>query len=268
MKFIHLFFLLSVLVLPNLSYSNSSVLAKAFGEFKVGDYVKTLKLLKNVQGNKKILGAKYYLEGLSLNRLQKYDEAESKFKSSLAIGHKADDLYYEFGQSLYANNNLEEARKIFNKSAIRGYKRNTSYYYVAHISQILEDWKLAKTYYLKITKGQGVDSNTMQIAQFQLGEVLLSMAEIKKNKSKTLVSKYVVPQFNKAIKKDRNSLLAKEIIERKAEVQKLYDLDPNLYKNGKVIPQKKWEFSYSQEFRYDNNITLARSCCQNCWWLA
>lgn len=242
---------------PSHSFANTNLMANALENFKLGNYIESLNTLGKVRGGKKIMGAKYYLEGVSLNRLQRYDEAELKLSASLSAGHRAEDLYYEYGQSLYANNKLEEAREVFNKSARSGYKKHTSFYYIAHISQILEDWKLARSYYQKITKSKNVETNLLQIAHFQLGEVLLSIAEIKKNNSRNLVAKYVLPRMDQAISSDRNSLLAKEITTRRDEIQKRYDLDPTLYKNGRPIPARNWEFSFSQEFRYDNNITLA-----------
>ncbi len=232
-------------------------IATAFGEFKIGDYVKGLETLSKVNGNAKIMGTRYYLEGMILNKLQRYDEAENKFKKSLSIGHTSEDIFYEYGQSLYANNNLEQARQVFNKSSKKNYKPHISKYYVAHISQILEDWKISKSYYQKITQAKNVETNLLQIAHFQLAEVLLSMAEIRKEKARKLVKKYVLPQFKKAMGIDQNSLLSREVKSRKTEIQKRYDLDPSLYRNGKAIPKEVWRFNYSQELRYDNNITLA-----------
>ncbi|MBT7609284.1 MAG: autotransporter domain-containing protein [Bacteriovoracaceae bacterium] len=239
------------------SQSFASSMSKAFSLFKVGNYVETLSVLSKVKGNNKLLGAKFYLKAVTLNKLQRYDEAIQSFQSSLSIGYTSKDIFYEYGQALYAKNDLQKARKVFSRSAKNNYKRSTSYYYIAHISQILEDWKLAKSYYLKIVNSKKVEVSIMQVAHFQLGEVLLSIAELNKTSSRDLVNKYVLPQFEKAAETDKFSLLSKEILQRKLEVQKRYDLDPNLYKNGERIPPKNFVFGYTQGFSYDNNITYS-----------
>jgi tetratricopeptide (TPR) repeat protein len=252
--FISVFLFIFTSLCSNIHASN---MTNAFTEFKTGNYVETLKILSKVSGNNKMRGAKKYLQALCLNKLQRYDEAIENFQSSLSIGYTSKDIFYEYGQALYANNSLEKARKVFNRSARNGYKRVISHYYIAHISQILEDWKLAKSYYLKITKSLIAEPSVLQVANFQLGEVLLAMAELKKKSSNELVNKYVIPQFDKAIKSDKFSLLSKEILARKLVVQKRYDLDPSLFKNGQKIPRKQLFFSYTQGFSYDNNITYS-----------
>jgi tetratricopeptide (TPR) repeat protein len=247
-----------IFIIPLLFISKvfANNMGKAFSEYKMGNYIATLNTLSTVTGNNKIQGVKSYLKAVTLNKLHRYDEAIKNFQTSLSIGYSAIDIFYEYGQALYATNDLEKARNIFNRSAKNNYKANTSFYYIAHISQILEDWKLAKQYYLKITKSKKAEISILQVAHFQLGEVLLASSEFKK-KSRNLVNKYVLPQFDKAIQTDKFSLLSKEISTRKLEVQKKYDLDPSLYKNGEQISNKHFLFSYTQGFSYDNNVTYS-----------
>ncbi len=238
-----------------------SLMAEALKHFKIGDYVQAIETLKKVRGDKKMMGTKYYLLGISYNRIQEYDEAAKAFKQSIANGNTTKDLWYEYGQALYAANDLTVARKVFNESAKRNFKRWTSYYYVAHISQILEEWSQAKKYYQLIIDSNAADSNTTQIARFQISETLLSMARKRfpedKEKQEEMVAKFVLPQLSRAIDVDQNSSLTKDIRKRREEIQREFGLDPNKFKNGRDIPSDLWDLYVALDFRYDNNITFS-----------
>lgn len=237
------------------------LMAQALKQFKIGDYVEAIETLKKVRGDRKMMGTKYYLMGISYNRIQEYDEASKAFKSSVANGNATNDLWYEYGQALYAANDLTNARKVFNQSAQRNFKRWTSYYYVAHISQILEEWKEAQTFYKKIIDSNAADSNITQVAHFQMAETLLSMERKRfpedKEKQMDMVGKFVLPQFKRAINVDQSSSLSRDIRERKKEVQREFGLDPTKFRNGRAIPQNLWDTYVALHFRYDNNITFS-----------
>ncbi|MBT3585146.1 MAG: hypothetical protein HN509_09570 [Halobacteriovoraceae bacterium] len=230
-------------------------LARAFKSFNTGDYVATIKLLKNFNGSKKSEKAvKWYLSAISQARLQKFDQAVDSFARANRYKQEARDFFYEYGQALYAANSLEEARRNFLKSVGKKFKKATSLYYVAHISQILEQHKTAKRYYRQILKEEKRDKNVLQIASFQLAEVLLSMAETTK-KPAAKVKKYVLPQMRKAIVIQPEHRLVVEIKNRILEVQRQYGLDPNQMINGKTLPERRWNLSFKEVISYDTNIT-------------
>jgi len=258
---------LTRLIITILFFSATSVSAQpylmgqALKQFKIGDYVQAIETLKKVRGDKKMTGTKYYMMGISYNRIQEYDEAAKAFKQSIASGNATTDLWYEYGQALYAANDLTRARKIFAESAKRNFKRWTCYYYVAHISQILEEWKVARVNYLKIINSNAADSNITQVARFQMAETLLSMARKRfpedKEKQSEMVGKFVLPQFTKAINVDQNSSLSKDVRTRKKEVQREFGLDPTKFRNSRNIPSDLWDVYVALDFSYDNNITFS-----------
>ena len=241
--------------------AQANLMAQALKQFKIGDYIETIEILKKVSGDQKMMGTKYYMMGISYNRVQEYDEAIKSFKKSMTYGNSTNDIWYEYGQALYAANDLSNARKIFNQSAQRNFKRWSSYYYIAHISQILEEWKIAKTFYDKIIDSNAADSNITQVANFQKGETLLSIARKRFSENKTnlteKVSKFVLPQFTRALNVDQNSSLSKDIRKRQKEVQNEFGLDPTKFRNNRSIPNNKWESYVVLDFRYDNNITFS-----------
>lgn len=245
------------LLITNSTFANSSDKMKnALEDYKSGSYRKVVTELKDYQVNEKTLATKSYLLALSYNKLQEYDTALKHFKIALRNKSKADDIYYEFGQALYANNDLAKARIAFSRSYKRNYKESSSLYYMAHISQVLEENKKAKSYYVKLIKSKTADLNLLQIARFQLGEVFLSMAR-NNPESRRLVEKFVIPQLDKAVKVNESSGLAREIHIRKKEIEKEFGLDPNMLYNGRQIRSKRLSASFDQRFIYDNNISLA-----------
>jgi tetratricopeptide (TPR) repeat protein len=260
LAFRHIILILLFIAVTNAS-AETQLMAEALRHFKIGDYVQTIETLKKVRGDKKIMGTKYYLMGISYNRIQEYDESVKAFKQSIANGSTTQDIWYEYGQALYAANELQMAKKVFNESAKRNFKRWTSYYYIAHISQILEEWKEAKKYYQMILDSDAADTNTTQVARFQMAETLLAMARLRypedKDKQSEMVSKFILPQFTKAIDVDQNSTLSKDIRSRRVEVQREFGLDPTKFKNGRDIPSDLWDVYVALDFRYDNNITFS-----------
>ncbi len=240
--------------------NNKENLVTAFKHFKEGTYIKALEDLDHIVRDRdpKVLGNKEYLKGIIYNRLLRYEEAIASFQKALKYGFKIDDFYYELGQAYYANNDLLKSRKAFALSLNQGFNKKVSLYYMAHITQILEEYKKAKEYYtqlLKLTE-QEEDLKMSQIAHFQLSECLLSMAE-KRPDPENLVVKYIIPHLKKSEETLPKSALAKEIRTRIVEIQRRYFLDPNLMKNGRNLPEKRLSARFRHEVRYDSNITLA-----------
>lgn len=242
----------------HLSFADTSEnnLANAFKQYKQGFYQKSLDLLENISGNAKIMQTKYYLQGLANNKLQAFDRSLVSFSKAKKYGSEAKDLYFEYGQALYANSELEKARKSFELSYKSNYKKSSSLYYIAHISQLLEEHKKAKKYYLMVIKTEKKDLKLVQVARFQLAESLLAMAEKRKN-VREIVQKYVLLQLEKAKNYLPNTDLSKEIAARKKELEKRYHLDPDIMRNGKILPNRRWSASFNRDLSYDSNVAFA-----------
>lgn len=234
----------------------NSSLVEAFKLYKTSSYSKALEALKGARGSKKVLGTRFYLEGIILNRLQRYDEAAESLKKAIRYGNASEDLYYELGQALYANSALIDSRKAFTESAKKKFKENSSLYYIAHISQLLEEHKTAKTAYAALIKNAKDDKKLMQIARFQLSESFLALAE-NRDDSARLVEKYVIPALQEAFDTLPKAPLADDIKKRRKEIEKQYGLDPNLMKNGRILSQQRFNASIRHQFSWDSNITLA-----------
>lgn len=246
----------STLVFAQNSQANQSGFKAISNLFIQGLYPEVLKALQNYNPKKKESRAeKEYFRGIAQSRLEQFDPATKSLKKALALGSKRADLYYEIGQAYYGNNDLAEAQKYFVLSAKSGFKPSISYYYVAYSSQILEDFQKAKKYYAEMLKQKDSTPEYLQIANYQLAEIFLELAT-KKDNTRELVKKHIIPRYDKAIAIDDKSRLSKDVVARKKEVIRRYRLDPNQLISGKMFPAKKYRLSISQAYKYDNNITL------------
>jgi tetratricopeptide (TPR) repeat protein len=257
------FFLFLFLFKINLALANEQAFTDVFTEYKAGHYQEAITLLEKItETETSQLALKDYWTGLCYSKLQQFDKAVIAYKSALKNKGVFEDLYYELGQALYATNDMEQARKSFALSAKKNnYKNDTSYYYVGHISQILEEYKNAKDYYDRVLDVPNADKNLLQVSRYQMAESMLSLADEKyksdKEQIRPIVRKFIIPQLEKAISVDKAATVVKEIEGRIAEIKKEYDLDPNFLKNGKKIPEKRYELSLAQKVKYDSNVTLA-----------
>ena len=247
---------LSLLLTTNV-FANS--LQEFYKHFKNGQYPKALQSIESV-ASKDISGiSKAYLSGLSYSRMQEYDKAITQFGIAIIQKDQSTDLYYEYGQALYAANELKKAREAFKISAEKKYNRPASLYYVAHISQILEEYEMARTFYIQAIKDKNSDAKMKQIAQFQLGETLLSIAREKSTQPDVLyrrVDRYILPMITSSYNLDKRSSLAPEINQRITSIMQEFNLDPNVLANDRKISAKRYTAKLSQKIRFDNNISL------------
>ncbi len=253
--------ILLAIILPLISLVLSSktfadVLTDAVTSYKLGSYQSMVENLEKFQPKKNQIATKYYLLGIAYNKLQNYEKGAQSLRQAIKFKNDAPDLWYEFGQASYSNNDLRLALQSFKKSLSTKYKPAESLYYMAHISQILEDNQAARKYYIQLSKHPQADADLVQVARYQLGEVLLSLAETR-DETNRLIESYVLPQFEKAKSVSSKSDLVPEIETRIKEIQVRYGLDPNRLVNGKLIPEKRWDISFQQELNFDNNVTLA-----------
>ena len=247
---------LALLMTTNL-YANS--LEEFYKYFQNGQYPKALQSLENFSPKDNVLASKAYLSGLSYSRMQEYDKAIVEFGNAIVQKSQNTDLFYEYGQALYASNELKKARDAFKASADLKYNRPASLYYVAHISQILEEYDMARDFYVMAIRDKTSDAKMRQIAQFQLGETLFSIARLKSNTPAILyrrVDRYILPMITSAYNLDKRSSLAPEINQRISEIMQEFNLDPNVLANDRKISPKRHNLTFSQKVRFDDNISL------------
>lgn len=227
--------------------------------FKSGQYAKAISALEKMDASETALSEKFYLFGECYSKLQEYDKAIVNYEKAINEKNEHADIYYQYGQALYAANELKKARTAFAESAKRKFNTPASIYYVAHISQILEEFQQAKDNYTELIKNKESDVKIKQIARFQLAETLLAIMREKTQDKEALergVEKYVLPLMKQAHKTDKKSAVATEIDQRIQEIEKEFNLDPNLLSNGRRISPKRYTAYVTQKVKFDDNITL------------
>lgn len=234
-------------------------LEEFYKHFKSGHYPKALSELESIPASENPLSSKAYLAGLSYSRMQEYDKAITQFGIAIREKNTSTDLYYEYGQALYAANELKKARSAFKMSADKNFNRPASLYYIAHISQMLEELDEAKDSYVLLLKDKKSDLKMRQIAQFQLAETLLSMARVRSSNANDLnrrVERFILPMLNSSYGMDKRSNLAPEINQRISAVMIEFNLDPDLMVNGRRIGPNRYRGYASQKIRLDDNVSL------------
>lgn len=250
-----------LVVLSSLVFSHqvfASSLEEFYKHFKGGQYNKAIEVLNQLPATEGTI-SKSYLMGLTYSRMQEYDKATIEFQKAIAENNKSADLYYEYGQALYAANELKKAREAFKTSADKNFNRPASLYYVAHISQILENYEMARDTYTQVIKEKEADTKMKQIARFQLAETLLSIAREKSTEADDLtrrVEKFIIPMLQTAYNIDKSSSASNDINQRIAELMKEFNLDPNMMINGRRLNPKRYNGYVSQKLKFDNNISL------------
>lgn len=227
--------------------------------FKSGQYTKAISVLEKSQPKDNIQGEKFYLLGICQSKLQEFDKAIKSFEEAIKEKNANADLYYEYGQALYAANELKAARKAFKESINRKFNSPASQYYVAYISQILEEYADAKESYIDLIKNKEADIKIRQVARFQLAETMLlimrDMIKEKESQEKN-VEKYIIPMMKEAYNTDKSTQTATDITNRIQEIEKEFNLDPNLLANGKRVNPKRYSGSLTQKIKFDDNISL------------
>ena len=242
---------MKTLVLIGCLFLAQNVFAEDFESlFLSGNYSKALETLNQ---DESIQDRSYHL-ALCYARLQAFDKAIPLFEKAIEEKSLKKDLFYEYGQALYAANELTKARNAFETSAQMNFNPAPSLYYVGHISQILEDYKRAYKTYDKIIKQYPEDKKIKQISQFQQAETILFLM---KDKNATNVGKHVLPLLKEGQNTDPTTSVAKDIDRRYHELLVEYQLDPDLLTNGRRISSRRWDATVSQRIKFDDNVTLS-----------
>lgn len=256
--------LFSILVHTKAAESESTKLISDFYlEFKKGSYLEAAKTLKELEQFDAQRAFSYYWQGICFNKLQRFDDAIESFKKADALKANFPDMYYEYGQALYAADKLDPARKAFGKSVINNHKVGVSLYYMGFISQTMDDHKLAINYYKKVdTLPAEEKKEVIQASLYQLGEIYLLQAEKDPNPAK-IVKKFVIPQYELARDVDKASTLAPEINKKIETLIEKYKLILLKMANGRPTVRPRYYLKLSEEIKYDTNVILEANAVQN-----
>ena len=234
---------------------------KAFnGLYKDAKYEEALDALKEVKEDALAPKDRFYYLAITLSKLLNYDQAIEEFKSAIKAGCTNKALQYEYGQALYANNDLRNARDAFIISSNKKYNYIPATYYIAYISELLDEHTLAKHNYVKIIKDPNVDTHMHQVALFQYGKILLELLRkqdraliyLERDVTKN-IPKYVLPILNKAYDLNPDAEIASEIKKLIKDLTKEFSLDANIMANGRRVSKNRRYTSFTSRIKHDDN---------------
>ena len=254
----------SVFAKPKSKKVNTKAVIEAiFKYYDSAEYRKALSGLDKIQQNvvshaknrEDIQGLVYYWKGLCFVKLTEYEKAIVFLKKAIDLKFDSKDIFYEYGQVLYAMDEMKKARFAFKRSVENNFKRGVSLYYIAYISQELKDYKKAVSFYNAIEKLEDEEKeDVIQAARMQVGDIYLKQIE-KMPDSFRSVEKYVIPQYEKALAWNKNSKLAEQIKDKIIQVQKRYDLLLFKMRNGVPTAVPRHFLRASMLYGVDDNIT-------------
>jgi tetratricopeptide (TPR) repeat protein len=253
---ISFFILIFHLIFSDLfAQENAKKLDAFYLQYRTGNYQSALQELELVDGGEDFEATRHYLKALTYKNMQKHVEAIAHFKKAIRLGKKGQELFFEYGQSLFAVNDLEKAKRAFRISFEGGFKRDISLYYMAHIGEILEDHQAVKTNYLKLLKDDKADKDMRQVAYLRLAELIY---ERSKNKfyAQNYIAKYIVPLLDKGLEIDSDTQTAKDIESRYDEILLKHNMHPLLLENGRMLSRHANTITYTQQVQQDDNVTL------------
>lgn len=233
----------------------SKKLEAFYFQYRTGNYQSALQELELIDAGEAFEPTRHYLKALTYKNMQKHVEAIPHFKKAIRLGKKSQELFFEYGQSLFAINELEKAKRAFRISFEGEFKRDICLYYMAHIGEILEDHQAVKTNYLKLLRDDKADKDMQQIAYLRLGELIY---ERSKNKfyAQNYIAKYIIPLFDKGIELYPDSQTAKDIETRYDEILLKHNMHPLLLENGRMLSRQADTITYTQQIQQDDNVTL------------
>lgn len=245
-------------ILALASPKDEKQMAEAYALFQKGAYGQAIEFAKKIHPSDNEAAANLaYFQGAAHAKMQAYDKAIPFYKKAESLGAKPENLHYDYGQALFATQKLKEASNEFKLSILRNFKVSASAYYVAYISQLLEDIPVAMDFYGRIQKLREDPDNVKQPALFQMAEIeneRVSKIE-KKEKKMAALRKDVLPFYKKVEDQDSSSSVAEQARAKIKEIEATLAQNPETMANGVPLPIKAYTLRLSEEITHDSNVT-------------
>lgn len=199
----------------------------------------------------------HYLQGVVYNRQDNYQSAREALEKSLTLRSDNPNLFYEYGQTLYALNEFSRSQQFFRRSMQQDFMKPQSLYYLAHISQLLDQHLQAIEFFNLLIAESTTPRSLRQIAHFQRADSMMRIARNQSDNLDQIVKNDILPNLYRALEINPQSAVASDIQQRIIELQREFETDPNVLVSGRRISAKRWQLQLAQRMSYDNNITFA-----------
>lgn len=235
--------------------ASENKMTEAYKQFQKGAYAQALEIANKVSDKEDAELA--FFKATVQAKMQAFDQAAPQFQKAIELGSKAESVYYDYGQALFATQKLKEAVKQFKQSIVKGFKISASAYYIAYISQLLEDSATAKNFYQRIQKLSDDSDKVKQPALFQLAEMENERAGKIENKNKRIYAlrEQVLPLYKKAENFDSGSSVGEQAEAKIKEIEGILAANVETMANGIPLPLKPYTLKLSQDVTYDTNVS-------------
>jgi tetratricopeptide (TPR) repeat protein len=237
-----------------ISTKKEKIFTEAYTFFKLGSYQEVIAHLDQADQAIAMTKMGLYLKGITYNKMQQFNLAVKSFKKAAGHQQLPNDLWYEYGQALYALKDYKKARAAFVKSAQNNFKKDTSLFYIGYCSLELKDYKRAYRYFKKLEDEFPDGNEVKQSGSYQIGEILFLQAKNRPHLKKIVASE-ILPQFQKSLLIAENSTLSGTIRQRVNDLTQQFGLGPKVMANGRRLPASPWILRLGQDLNYDDNVT-------------
>jgi Tfp pilus assembly protein PilF len=225
--------------------------------FEKGAYAQSVAAAEKIRGGDRKLQAEVaLLLAAAHSKMQAFDKALPYFERAERLGSSAPNLYYDYGQALFATQKLREAEAQFRKSIVARFKTAASAYYVGYIRQLLEDRDAAKDFYSRIQRLSSDPEEVKQPALFQLAELEFDHYSKEENKERRLrlLQAKVLPLYKEARDYAKGTPAHDQANLKIAEIERELEEITHRMVNGNPIAKKPYTLRLSQDFAYDSNV--------------
>jgi len=206
----------------------------------------------------RLKGLLSFWKASAYKKLNEFPQALDHFRKAIFYKFEADELYYEYAQTLYTSEQNDKAIAAFRMSARNNYKKAVSLYYVGYLYQEKKDYKRALKAYRLIEelKDDPERANVLQAAQMQIGDIYYELARTRKHPVEAMET-YVVPQYKKALNIDPESKLAEKIKTKIIEIQRVFELVLFKLRNGRPTVNPPYFVRLMQSITNDSNVIFS-----------
>jgi hypothetical protein len=222
--------------------------------YQNGDYTAIINSTNSFKPSKNKDGYISYLRGSSFLALSQFELAKISLIDAYKKRNREKDIFYKIGQTLYALDEFKKSRIFFKKSIERKYKIAVSLYYIGFTSSKLRDYKTAVRVYSTIEKlSLSEKKDVIQAARYQIADIYFEQVKTKSGIFDS-IKNYVIPQYQKAVEWDEESILAEEIKKKIRRIEQQYEIVLYQMRNGRRTSIPRYFLKGGFFSGYESNV--------------
>ena len=225
-------------------------------KYKSANYLEIIDLTNKIDKSLNRDGYISYKRGSSLLELNLFIEAKRFLLDAVKKNNLEKDIFYKLGQIYFALEKYKKSRIYFKKSIQRRYEVAVSLYYIGFSSSKLKDYKTAVKIYNTIEKlPLEQKKDVIQAARLQIADIYYNQVKQKAGIFSSMRD-YVIPQYEKALDWDRESILANDIRQKIREIEQRYEIVLYRMRNGRPTAIPRYFLKGGFNLGYADNVNF------------